>query len=348
MKIQIDKIKDKLKDLSILEVADKLGIKRKGKSAKCFMHEDRNPSLWLNSTKNTWKCFVCDKGGDQVTLVMEYHHLSYVEACKWLADQFNINIPEDDGYRKKIVKKKVEVKKPKSNDQSTTVDVEIIRWIVENAGLSDVAKDFLFNQRKYKTDVIESLRIGSISDAQKLVSAIVNEFGLERALESGIVCRSKYGLYLFFRTPCLIFPYADIDGNVVNIQTRYLGNEKALRFQFLPGSITGMFNKPILKETSVDDKLFVAEGITDCIALLSSGRKAVAIPSATLLNDKDVRLIASKNLLMYPDKDDAGTSLYNNLSKLLNNYGSMIMKLNLPEGCKDFSDYYLSLITNNG
>lgn len=344
--IQIEKIKDKLKELSILEVADKLGIKHKGKSAKCFMHDDKNPSLGFNSTKNTWKCFVCDKGGDQVTLVMEYNHLSYIDACKWLADQFNIPIPEDDGYRRRIVKKTPIRRKSDLTTHTRVIDVEIVSWIVNNARLSDLAKDFLYNQRKYKPEIVDALKVGSITDPKKLVEAIVNRFGLERAMKSGIVCQNNYALYLFFRTPCLIFPYTDEGGNIVNMQTRYLGTDKKVpRFQFLPESVTGMFNKSILNATSVDDKLFVAEGITDCIALLSSGRKAIAIPSATLLHDEDVKLIATKNLFMYPDKDEAGERLYDNLSKLLNNYGAMIMKLNLPEGCKDFSDYYLSLIT---
>lgn len=347
--IRIDQIIDKLKEISILEVVDKLGIKRKGKVCKCFMHDDKNPSMGLRPATNTWKCFVCDKGGDQITLVMEFHHLSYVDACKWLADQFNIPIPEDDGYRKKIVKKLPALKKQESITASRDIDVEIVSWIVNNAGLSDLARDFLFNQRKYKAEIVDALRIGSITESKKLVEAIVRIYGMERALNSGIVCQNNYGLYLFFRTPCLIFPYTDIDGNIVNIQTRYLGTDKKVpRFQFLPGRITGMFNKSILKTTSVDDKLFVAEGITDCIALLSTGRKAVAIPSATLLHDEDVKLIAAKNLYMYPDKDDAGERLYDNLYKRLCNYGSMIMKLKLPDGSKDFSDYYKTLISDNG
>lgn len=347
--IRIDKIIDKLKEIPILEVAEKLGIPHKGKSAKCFMHDDKNPSLGFWPATNRWKCFVCDKGGDQVTLVKEYHQLSYVDACKWLADQFNIIIPEDDGYRRKIVNKTPVKRKTESTTHTRDIDVEIVSWIVNNARLSEMAKDFLYNQRKYKPEIVDTLKIGSITNPKKLVEAIVNRFGLERSFKSGIVCQNNYGLYLFFRTPCLIFPYTDIDGNIVNMQTRYLGTDKKVpRFQFLPESVTGMFNKSILNTTSVDDKLFVAEGITDCIALLSTGRKAVAIPSATLLHDEDVKLIATKNLFMYPDKDEAGERLYDNLCKRLSNYGSMIMKLKLPDGNKDFSDYYLTLISDNG
>lgn len=348
--IRIDKIKDKLKDISILKVADELGIARRGRSARCFMHDDKNPSLGFNISKNTWKCYVCDKGGDQVTLVMEKLNLPFVDACKWLADRFNIIIPEDDGYRKKINAKKYRVKvQPKTIEKTFLIDVEMISWIVSHAQLSEKAKDFLFNQRKYKPTVVENLRIGSISYSEKLINALVKTFGLERALKSGVVRQNAQGLFLFFRTPCLIFPYTDIDGNIVNIQTRYIGTDKnAPRFQFLPNTVTRIFNMNILKQTSVDEKLFISEGITDCIALLSTNRKAVAIPSATLLNDADIKMLAPMNLYMYPDKDDAGERLYKSLSEKLNAYGSMVMKLQLPEGCKDFSDYYLKHISDNG
>ena len=284
-----------------------------------------------------------------MTLVMEKLALSYIDACKWLADRFNIIIPEDDGYRKRVILKKSEVQvKPKPKHTNSPVDVEMISWIVNHAQLSDIAQDFLFNQRKYNPKVVENLRIGSISYSEKLINALDKKFGLERALKSGIVRQNIRGLYLFFRTPCLIYPYTDVDGNIVNIQTRYIGTDKnAPRFQFLPNTVTRVFNMTILNHTSVDEKLFISEGITDCIALLSTNRKAVAIPSATLLNDADIKLLAPKNLYMYPDKDEAGERLYNNLSDKLNAYGTMIMKLQLPEGCKDFSDYYLKLISHN-
>ena len=349
--VDIDIVKQKLKEISILKVADELGISHKGKSARCFMHNDKKPSLGFNTSKNTWKCYACNKGGDQVTLVMEKLNLSYINAYKWLANRFNIIISENNGCRKnmktRMFSPKIIQSKPK--EIQNYIDGEIISWIVNNARLSKAAKEFLYNQRKYKPEVVETLKIGSISEPRKLITALVNIFGLERSLKSKIVCRNQSNLYLFFRTPCLIFPYTDVDGNIMNIQTRYIGTDKkAPRFQFLPGTVAGMFNISILNHLSVDEKLFISEGITDCIALLSSGRKSIAIPSATLLHDSDVKLLISKNLFMYPDNDNAGKFLYDNLSKKLDAFGSMIMYLQLPEDCKDFSDYYLKLISENG
>ena len=72
------------------------------------MHNDSHPSLHFNTDKNSWKCYVCNKGGGVINLVMEKLEIGFVDACNWLADQFTITIPEDDGYRKQFKKKRVE------------------------------------------------------------------------------------------------------------------------------------------------------------------------------------------------------------------------------------------------
>ena len=76
--------------------------------------------------------------------------------------------------------------------------------------------------------------------------------------------------------------------------------------------------------------------------MLSSGHKAIAIPSATLLKQKDVELLSTINSQlstkyhMYPDRDEPGERLFLQLQKVLPN----LQHHQLPPGCKDYSDYY--------
>ena len=89
--------------------------------------------------------------------------------------------------------------------------------------------------------------------------------------------------------------------------------------------------------------LFIAEGCSDCWSLLSSGHKAIAIPSATLLTRKDSKLLEALSeekgtrFAMYPDDDEPGEKLILQLQKVLPN----LARYQLPAGCKDFSDLYL-------
>lgn len=335
---------DKLNELSILSVAAKLEICVKRKRALCFMHNDSHPSLHFNTDKNTWKCYVCNKGGGVINLVMEKLEFGFVDACKWLADQFTIIIPEDDGYRKQFRKKTVKpIVKQKVEPQIVT-DIELYEWVVRRAILSEQARHFLYEERKYNEEVVRELGIGSVTYPDKLVNSLVNRFGEERSIKSGLVKRGQYGLYLHFYTPCLLFPYKNMEGRVVNLQSRYLGTKKeAPRFQFIQNAQISMFNIGVLNEMELGEKLFLSEGITDCIALLSSGRKAVAIPSATLLKEEQLNLLASRNLYMYPDRDEAGERLFGELQDTLGKRGAMVVRVSLPKGCKDFSDYYVKM-----
>lgn len=143
----------------------------------------------------------------------------------------------------------------------------------------------------------------------------------------------------------LQIPYYDIDGNLIGVQWRNLGNEGP-RFRFPYGSNCHIYNLPVLKLLKPGEELYIAEGCSDCWSLLSSGHKAIAIPSATLLKPKDLEPLSalssklSTTLHMFPDADLPGERLFLKLKELL----PQLIRHQLPAGCKDYSDYYLSQV----
>ena len=97
---------NKLRDLSILNVATRLGITLKGtgqegRRAICPYHNDKNPSLHFSRKKNIFKCFVCGAKGDLFKLVMDHENLTFTEACAWLIKEFNITVVEDNSHPKR-------------------------------------------------------------------------------------------------------------------------------------------------------------------------------------------------------------------------------------------------------
>ena len=106
-----------------------------------------------------------------------------------------------------------------------------------------------------------------------------------------------------------------------------------------------LYNLPVLNKLEEGEALYIAEGASDCWALLSAGHKAIAIPSATLLSKKDVELLLSLTLSlsltfhMYPDRDLPGERLFLQLKELLPN----LQHHQLLPDCKDYSDLYLQL-----
>ena len=81
--------------------------------------------------------------------------------------------------------------------------------------------------------------------------------------------------------------------------------------------------------------------------MLSSGRKAIAIPSATLLSQKDKDILStlssqlSTEFHMYPDRDAPGERLFLQLKQVL----PTLQHHQLPQGCKDYSEYYKNSLT---
>ena len=142
--------------------------------------------------------------------------------------------------------------------------------------------------------------------------------------------------------PWLQIPYYDEEGRLVGVQNRNLVRGGLPRFRFPQGSECGIYNLPMLKRLKPGDELWIAEGCSDCWALLSAGHKAIAIPSATLLSKKDaeqLEIINSKlsiSFHMYPDRDEPGECLFLQLQKVL----PSLVHHQLPPGCKDFGEYY--------
>lgn len=328
--------------LSCESVAEQFGIEVRKHKALCFMHEDHHPSLsFFGKNREKWYCFVCNKGGSAIDFVTEYTALNFVEACQWLCQTSGIPIENYSSAKNNLktvrIKKRLrleEVEKPFSKD--------VAQWILDNNSLTKKGKEFLFGKRLLNTEVIRQLNIASIDDSKLLTEKILKAFDSKTLQDSGFMAFTNGRYYFRMFTPCLIFPYYDERSNLVGMQSRYLGtNEDAPRFQFISAQKTRLFNLPVLNTMTFGEELYISEGITDCLALLSAGKKAVAIPSATILPQFDLIKLKTYKLHMYPDQDNAGGQAYVNLRKFFINHYAMLKAEYLPEGVKDYSEYYI-------
>lgn len=195
----------------------------------------------------------------------------------------------------------------KTFDASRYVGFFICPW------LSDEARKFLFDERRLDPRVISWCRVSSWRD------------------RNGV--------------NWLQTPYYDVEGKLIGVQNRNLQKGATPRFKFPYGSLCSIYNLQIVKRLNPGDELWIAEGCSDAWSLLSSGRKAIAIPSATLLSPKDKELLASLSASlslkwnMFPDKDAPGERLFQQLKEILPD----LQHHQLPKDCKDFSDYYVQL-----
>ena len=301
----------KLRDLPIEGVAERLGMQIVRHKALCPFHDDHHASLSFCTRRNTFRCFACGAHGGTIDLVMKRQNMGFREACQWLKnDQTTtpLQLPrggEFDGAEQK------------ASPRGGLEGVSRYSRFFERPFLNEEARRFLFEERHLDERVIRWCRLTSWKDRKEV--------------------------------PWLQIPYYDEEGRLVGVQNRNLVKGALPRFRFPQGSECGIYNLPVLKRLKPGDELWIAEGCSDCWALLSAGHKAVAIPSATLLSKKDKTLLSSLeasprgglegvSFHMYPDQDAPGERLFLQLQKVL----PTLVHHQLPEGCKDFSEYYIN------
>ena len=377
----------KLRELDILQVADLLGMGLRNKRALCIHHDDHHPSLAFNVKKNTCHCYSCGFSADTIGLVRERLNLGFSEACHWLADHFDVYIGDDRygnsakygnsaRYADKCADKKVLTASDRrmaalrahfaethvsyghlaesfssgernrecpSSDYvaPSSVDVEFYQQMFRQMHLSESGRRFLFEERLLSPEALKVCQIVSTEQS---------------------VCMARVGRGVF-DGPSLIFPYFDQEGRLVSVQSRYLGKPKSEsssdmdkvsfdevkpkeipRFKFAPGSHRMIYGLDRLKDYPPGEPLLITEGPSDCWTALTLGFHAIAIPSATLFDRSFQALLTGRNLHIFPDQDEAGLSLYFELKKAL----PSLVYHQLPEGCKDLSEYYLKLRRSEG
>ena len=291
----------KLRDLPIEGVAERLGLSVSRHKCLCPFHDDHHASLSFNVRKNTYRCFVCGASGGTIDLVMRYMNKDFKEACRWLADEAGVAL--------------IRPPQPLLTQEGKTRPFDVTRYerFFERPWLNEAARRFLYEERRIDARVVRWCRLTSWTD------------------RGGV--------------DWLQIPYYNREGRLVGIQNRNLIKGATPRFRFPSGSQCGIYNLPVLNRLRPGDEVYITEGCSDCWAMLSAGHKAIAIPSATLLTKKDMEQLSTVNsqlsieFHMYPDRDEPGERLFMQLQKVLLN----LEHHQLPPGCKDFSEYYLSI-----
>ena len=325
----------KLRDLPIEGVAERLGLRVRMHKALCPFHEDSHPSLSFKVSKNTCRCFVCmTQSIGPIDLVMRHLKLDFKAACRWLADEHNIILDEWQ---------------PKCTAEPTplcTFDASRYERFFERPWLNEEARRFLFEERKIDPRVVRWCRLTSWTDRRGVPWLQIPYYDREGKLVG--VQNRNLNYHRPDNNPALPSPFGEGSG------------ERPPRFRFPQGSECGIYNLPVLNLLKPGDDLYITEGCSDCWAMLSAGHKAIAIPSATLLTRKDTEMLKdlehfgdSPSVIrsaahsgdsprairfhMFPDRDAPGERLFLQLQQVL----PSLVHHQLPPDCKDFGEYYM-------
>lgn len=314
---------DEIRNTPIEEVAEKLGIEVVRHTALCPFHDDKHPSLHFDLKRNRFKCFSCGASGDVISLVERFKKVGFKEAVRSIQSPrlTSPTLPpggDGGGLRGGCV--------------GLCLDLEYLSTLIAHPVINEEAAHFLYEERKIDPRVVRWCGLTSIS-----VPTPCWRWG--RA---------------FYDAPSLLIPYRDVDGRLLTVQGRRLsslqsspggGTKNAPRFRFPRGSRVAMYNKPVIGRLKAGDELWITEGPSDCWAMMSAGRKAVAIPSATSLTQDDIRLLRDGlpegvSLHMFPDNDAPGMLLFEGLKRWFPQLQGHV----LPDCCKDFGEAWVKTV----
>ncbi|MDQ2771958.1 MAG: DNA primase [Bacteroidota bacterium] len=335
-------------------VGDFVQLKRKGQNlwAPCPFHNEKSPSFSVNPAKSLYKCFGCGKAGGVVQFVMDVEGTSYVEALKYLAKKYAIDIQEEE-------------KTPQQQLEQNERDSQFI--------VSDFAKNH-FHRLLLNSDEGMSIGFGYLKERGLNLSTIQTfELGysldswddLMKAAETGGYDKKyleKTGLtvirtddqgqdtgrrYDRFRGR-VMFPIHNISGRVVGFGARTLKrDDKMAKYLNSPESeiyhksdvLYGLFQARQAIRTQ--EICYLVEGYLDVLSLYQGGIKNVVASSGTSLTEGQIRLIKryTENVTVLYDGDAAGIKASLRGTDLLLEGGLNVRVVLFPDG--DDPDSYI-------
>lgn len=297
-------------------VSDFVSLKRKGSGkylwACCPFHDEKTPSFAVTPDKGIYKCFGCGASGDSISFIMDHDGLSYIEAIRYLATKFGVEVKETD---------QTDEAQEARNDRESLYIVlnHANEYFRKNLIATEEGKSIgmsYLRERGIDQRHIDKFELGfSLSTWDDLYHEATAKAYQEDILEkAGLVIRKdEEKVYDRFRGR-VMFPIHNISGKVVAFGARTLKKNEKPKYLNSPESdvysksriLYGIFQaKNAIRK---HDNCYLTEGYTDVISLHMSGIEHVVASSGTSLTEEQIKLISrfSQNITVLYDGDPAG------------------------------------------
>lgn len=325
---------NQLRALPIEGVAGRLGIDVVRHKALCPFHNDHHASFFFSTAKNVCRCFVCmDRPLGPIDLVMQALHLSFPDACRWLARGSGVIL---DTWHKAVAAD------PDASQPARPFCAARYARFFEHPVLNRAATSFLYDERHLDPRVVSWCRLTSWTDRHGTKWLEIPYFDTRDRL-IGVQFRRLAEVETTVRSDGFIRNTEGPESSEATQNVKHNTQHPAApRFRFPAGSRCTVYGLPVLNTLHEGEALYITEGCSDCWAMLSSGHKAIAVPSATLLTPADRQLLLDITRRhhvewhMYPDQDAPGERLFVELRQLLPN----LHRHPLPPGCKDYAEFF--------
>ena len=321
-------------------VSSYVSLKRSGRTSKglCPFHSEKSPSFVVYHENQSFYCFGCGAGGDVISFIMRIENLGYIEALRFLAERVGIPFPEEEQEDPSL---RIKPLIYEINRAAAHYFHSCLRGEQGAPG-----REYLMCQRQLSTKTVTKYGLGYAPPGWDNLRDYLRGKGYsdEQMLQAAVVTRGKDGksVYDTFRNR-VIFPIIDIRKNVIGFGGRVLDDSKP---KYLNSSDTLVFKKSrnlfslnFAKNVS-GDKLILAEGYMDVIAMNQAGFENVVATLGTALTAEQARLMASyaKEIIIAYDSDGPGRTATNRAVGLLEEVGLKTRILDI-KGAKDPDEF---------
>ncbi len=298
-------------------VGDFVTLKRRGANyvACCPFHNEKTPSFNVNPARGIYKCFGCGKAGSAVGFVMEYEHMTYPEALRYLARKYNIEVKEEEESAEQIAARQ------RSESLLAVSDFagKFFREQLQEPEGKAIGLQY-FRSRGLLPETIEKYGLGWAPKSKTAFTQAAKAAGYkdEFLTETGLCAEweSDHSLHDRFYDR-VIFPIHSVSGRVIAFGGRILLTEKSDHVaKYVNSKESEIYVKSrslygiwfAKQEIARQDKCFLMEGYLDVLSMHQAGILNCVASSGTSLTEEQIRIIKkfTENITVMYDGDSAG------------------------------------------
>lgn len=311
----VDKILDSAQIVDV--ISDFVSLKRRGANyiACCPFHNEKTPSFYVSPAKGIYKCFGCGKSGTAVGFVMEHESMTYVEALKYLARKYGIEVKEKEDSPEEIA--------ARQRNESLLLVMDYTEQFFKDSLKTQEGRSIgyaYFRSRGLEDATIEEYGLGwSPKSGHALAeAALAKGYKEEFLTATGVCIKRNDGSLIDKFYDRAMFPIHSVSGRVIAFGGRTLRSDykTANIGKYVNSPETEIYDKSrslygiyfAKSEISKLDKCYLVEGYLDVLSMHQLGITNVVASSGTSLTVPQIRLIKkfTDNVTIMYDGDAAG------------------------------------------
>ncbi|MDD2864456.1 MAG: DNA primase [Methylococcales bacterium] len=295
--------------VDIVDIIDShVPLKKMGSNytARCPFHNEKSPSFNVNRNKQFYHCFGCGAGGNVISFLMEFNHLSFVETIEELATVAGVEIPYENqtGYEPEAKNKLVELQ------EIMAACATFYTQQLKKHPQKQIAVEYLKN-RGITGVIARDFMIGYAPDGWQILSPHFKN--TELLCEAGMLAFKNDMYYDRFRQR-IMFPIRNKRGHVIGFGGRVLDDSQQPKYLNSPE--TPLFHKSnevyglyeLLKKNPKPARILIVEGYMDVVTLAQFGIDYSVAALGTNLTATQLQLLfrSTPEVILCFDGDNAG------------------------------------------